>query len=60
MMAPFAFSGSAGSRKLTLTITDVVFSNVFANPNNLKDIDELVKWLTIDDDLELKEKEESV
>lgn len=60
MIAPFSFVGSAGSRKLTLTITDVVFANVFTNSDNCRDVDELVKRLTIEDDLELKEKEVSV
>jgi hypothetical protein len=50
------FVGEAGSRKLTLTLTEVVFANMFPNPDNCEDIYELEKRLTIqENDMSLKE-----
>lgn len=51
------FVGLAGSRKLTLTLEDSVFMNVFPNPENCTDVSELERRLTIqEEDMTLKER----
>jgi hypothetical protein len=59
MIGPCAFVGESGGRKVTLTLTDVVFANVFANPDNCKDIDELEKKFRIPEREELMKRKET-
>ena len=54
MQAPFAFIGEAEGRKVTLTVTPVVFANVFKNLDNCDDIVKLQERLTYPDSKKLE------
>lgn len=59
MSGPCPFVGAAGGRKVTLTLTPVVFANVFANPDNCKDVEELERRLRIPERAELQRGKET-
>jgi hypothetical protein len=58
MTGPTPFLGEAGARKLTLTLTEVVFANIFPNPDNCQDIEQLEDRYGYEDDVQLMDKED--
>lgn len=52
------FVGLAGSRKVTLTLTEVVFANVFSNPDDCRDIEELERRYACEESLDHMRKRE--
>ena len=41
IQAPYYGNSSAGTKRLVVALEDIVFVNVFPNPNNIKEIDKL-------------------
>lgn len=51
MNAGECFTSMPGSRKLAITIDPIVFYNIYPNPDNVRDEEELDRMFTADDDV---------